>query len=142
MRRSCAARGGLCAIMLMAACVPAQSPAVRDATPGSPVTVTADRVITAAFQVDYPAGWRVITSPAGEPPFVILAAPDNCTVVQVSVSVEPPPPAIDAACASSPITATQSRFIGQTAITISGSAADPAALDSVFALLLETLTPS
>jgi hypothetical protein len=73
------------AALALAACVPAKLPPGLGATPGAAVVVSGERVENAAFSAAYPAGWRVITSPAGEAPFVILAAPDPCVVIQLSL---------------------------------------------------------
>lgn len=76
-----------CAILLLAlaACVPAKLPPDFGATPGAAVVVSDQRIQTGGFSVRYPSGWRAITAPAGEAPFVILAAPDPCMLIQVSV---------------------------------------------------------
>jgi len=58
----------LCFIMLLAACTPAQPPPSLSATPGAAVVVTRDTYRNDLFSVEYPSGWRVVTSPAGAPP--------------------------------------------------------------------------
>lgn len=77
--------------LAFAACVPATPPPNLDATPGAAVVVSEGRYESSSFSAAYPAGWRAITSPAGEPPFVILAAPDNCIVVVLSLDERPAP---------------------------------------------------
>ena len=72
------------ALLALAACVPARTPPQLAATPGAKVVVSDQEYRTEAFSARYPAGWRAITSPAGEPPFVVFAAPDGCTVIVLS----------------------------------------------------------
>jgi hypothetical protein len=75
-----------------AACIPAQTPPQLAHTPGAPVVVAGSRVETTAFAVDAPSGWRIITSPAALPPFLIFAAPDGCALITLAAEpIEPPP---------------------------------------------------
>jgi hypothetical protein len=78
-------------LLALAACVPATPPPNLDATPGAAVVVSDGRYESDSFSARYPDDWRAITSPAGEPQFVILAAPDNCTVVILSLDERPAP---------------------------------------------------
>ncbi|MBK8022921.1 MAG: hypothetical protein IPK19_16200 [Chloroflexi bacterium] len=67
------------------ACAPVQNPPeLLINTPGPGVTVTSEEVITPIFVVDYPADWRVLTSPADQPVSVTLVAPGDCELIVVS----------------------------------------------------------
>jgi hypothetical protein len=78
--------------LLFAACIPAQTPAILDATPGAGAVVTDDTYRTDAFSLRYPSGWRVITSQAGVPPSVTFVAAGDCALILVSsVPIEQPP---------------------------------------------------
>lgn len=79
------------ALLSLAGCVPAHTPPQLAATPGAAVIVSAQTYQTEAFSARYPAGWRVITSPSGEPPFVTFAAPDGCTVILLALEWRPAP---------------------------------------------------
>lgn len=84
----------LFAALWLAACIPAQTPPQLAHTPGAPVVVAGSRVKTTAFAVDAPPGWRIITSPAALPPFIIFAAPDGCALITLAAEpIEPPQPA-------------------------------------------------
>jgi hypothetical protein len=83
----------IAALLLIAGCVPATPPPHLANTPGAPVIVDGDRVITAAFRVRAPAGWRIILGAASAPPSVTFAAPDNCALIAVSAApIDPPSP--------------------------------------------------
>jgi hypothetical protein len=82
----------LIAALLLAGCVPATPPPHLVNTPGAPVIVDGDRVITAAFRARAPAGWRIILGAASAPPAVIFAAPDNCALIAVSAAPIDAPP--------------------------------------------------
>ena len=84
---------GCLVALAVAACVPARTPPQLAATPGAAVVVSNHVYQTEIFSSRYPAGWRVITSPAGEPPFVVFAAPDNCMVILLSLEARPAPEA-------------------------------------------------
>ena len=78
-------------LLLLSSCVPSATPDVLNSTPGAPVTVTDEQVITTAFTLRYPSGWRVITSQAGASPGVTLVATGDCELVVVgSGEVEVP----------------------------------------------------
>lgn len=89
-RSFCVYLGWLIAL-IGAACTPAPTPPILLQTPGEPVTITDEQVITAAFIVDYPAGWRVITAEARAPLRIILAAPENCALIIIALVQEAPP---------------------------------------------------
>ncbi|MEO0563209.1 MAG: hypothetical protein AAF125_13965, partial [Chloroflexota bacterium] len=77
-------------------CVPAQTPPQLDPTAGPAAQVTDDTIRTAAFEVARPAGWRVITGAADQPPNVILVAPGDAALAFVSAeSITNPPPLND-----------------------------------------------
>jgi hypothetical protein len=85
----------LCYVFL-SACIPAKEPPNLDDTPGPPVVITGDWVEVGGIRARYPDGWRVITSPADTPPFVIFASPDNCALIVLSVEpMDVPQPASD-----------------------------------------------
>ena len=109
-------------ILLFAACVPAQTPPVLDATPGAAVTVTEDTYRNEIFSVRYPAGWRVITSEAGQTLSVIFAAPDNCALIVVSATMINQPPNSPACDQPNLQTATRNLSLGSAKIFIAGSA--------------------
>ena len=85
-------------LLLLAACVPARTPPQLAATPGAAVVVSGGRYQTEAYSARYPDDWRAIASPAGEPPFVVFASPDNCTVILLALDERPAPEA--AGCAA------------------------------------------
>lgn len=75
-------------LLLVAACgriAPATEPAQLSQTAGPPVTVTDRSVTTIAYTVDYPADWRVITSPAFAQPWTVFAHPEDRAVIVVAV---------------------------------------------------------
>jgi hypothetical protein len=81
----------IAALLLIAGCVPATPPPHLANTPGAPVIIDGDWVITSAFRVRAPAGWRIILGAASAPPSVTFAAPDNCALVIVSAAPIDPP---------------------------------------------------
>lgn len=74
------------AILIFAACTPAQTPSILGSTPGAAVVVTGNTYRNDLFTLRYPAGWRVITSQAGVPPTVTFVSPDNCALIVVSTA--------------------------------------------------------
>jgi hypothetical protein len=85
----------IAALLLLAGCVPATPPPHLANTPGAPVIVDGDRVITSAFRVRAPAGWRIILGAASAPPSVTFVAPDNCALIAVSAAPIAAPPLPD-----------------------------------------------
>ncbi|MEM6281327.1 MAG: hypothetical protein AAF787_03965 [Chloroflexota bacterium] len=81
-------------VLLLAACIPATAPPQLEYTPGPPVVVTDGRIQTAAFSVERPDGWRVITSAADAPLTLILVAPDDAALIVLATDGigEPPRP--------------------------------------------------
>ncbi|MBZ0295630.1 MAG: hypothetical protein K8L99_23940 [Anaerolineae bacterium] len=75
--------------LLVAACIPVAEPTQLNDTPGPPVVVNDQIYRSAAFTVQYPAGWRVITSAAGDVPAVIFAAPDEVALIYVGAGSDP-----------------------------------------------------
>ena len=71
-------------LLLFSASIPAEAPPNLSATMGAAVMVTRNRYQNDRFSLEYPTGWRVITSPAGAPPNVTLVAPGNCALIEVS----------------------------------------------------------
>jgi len=75
-------------LLLLSACgslVPATTPPQLEHTPGIPITITDERIITPDFTVDYPDGWRVVkTSIAGAPLEFVFASPDDEMVITLS----------------------------------------------------------
>ena len=72
-------RFGLCLLIaLLCACapwMPATAPPQLQQTPGAFITITDTRLIAPAFQLEYPASWRVVkTSPADAPRLQIVFA--------------------------------------------------------------------
>ncbi len=89
---------GLALLAYLAACVPAKTTTPDLNATGQAVVVTGDYYDAGLFRARYPDGWRVITSPAGEPPFVTFVAPDNCALIVLSVEPRVVPP-LGADCA-------------------------------------------
>lgn len=85
----------LCVCVLVfcaAACVPAEVPEQVEQTPGMPIRVAGGWVQTAYFDVQHPAGWRVIASAAHDPLTLVFAAPENDALIVLSIQpVENPP---------------------------------------------------
>lgn len=92
--------GCVCALLCVAAltaCVPAAVPPQLDATPG-PAVIVADRVeVAGLFSVQPPAGWRIITSAAGDPPSVLFIAPDDAALIGVGTAPDYTAPALPGA---------------------------------------------
>ncbi len=80
-------------LFVFSGCVPSETPEVLRQTPGAAVIVDGDRYTNDAFSVSVPAGWRVITAPAGAASAVTLAAADNCTLIHLSITPADPPTA-------------------------------------------------
>lgn len=109
-------------VLLFAACTPAQTPALLGSTPGAAVVVTEDTYRSDLFTVRYPAGWRVITSQAGDPPTVTFVSPDNCALIVVSTSPITEPPESNA-CTDQDVQSTvRNLTLGSVHLTVVGSA--------------------
>lgn len=128
-------------LAVCAACIPAETPAVLLNTPGPPVTITGDQVITTTFAVRYPSGWRVITSEASAPPTVTLVAPDDCTIIVVSVgSIDPTGYNVEKCGAAAEPLRQSAELPGVTVrITAVGSTSDPVALQDAFSAVFASL---
>lgn len=123
-------------VLCFAACIPAQTPPILNATPAAGVSVTDGSYRSEAFSLRYPSGWRVITSQAGAPPSVTLVAPGDCALIVVSSTpIEAPP--TSSACAE-PDIETISRTVGD--ISLAGSA--PAAAWEPFLAAFEQVAAS
>lgn len=85
--------------------IPPVEPAAS-ATSADGVTITDRAVVAAPFRLRYPAGWRVITSPAATPLTITLVAPGDCDLVMVSVAEVEPPLLADCAGLAAPMRAT------------------------------------
>ena len=109
-------------LLLVSACIPASPPANVSATPGESAVITGDSYRNDIFSLEYPTGWRVITSPAGAPPSVTLVAPGNCDLIivasaAITESIRSP------SCDQPDIkTTTQTVMLGDQQIAIAGSA--------------------
>jgi len=108
--------------LLFSACTPAQTPPILDATPGAAVVVTADTYRSDLFSVRYPAGWRVITSQAGDPPTVTFVSPDNCALIVVSANPLTEPPESNACSDQTVRSAARNLTLGSAQIAVAGSA--------------------
>ncbi|MDZ4771232.1 MAG: hypothetical protein SGJ24_19085 [Chloroflexota bacterium] len=115
---------------------PNRVPPNLDSDAARGVTITDDTVITGAFRVDYPVGWRVITSAADAPIAVTLVAPGDCEVIVIGVeSVAAPDLPACADVMIAPVT--QTFTIDGAAVTVAGvgreseSAAFTATLEQV-----------
>ena len=81
----------------LAACVPATVPPQLDATPG-PAVIVADRVeVAGLFSVQPPAGWRIVTGAAGDPPSVLFIAPDDAALIGIGTAPDYTAPALPGA---------------------------------------------
>lgn len=78
--------------ILVVGCVPVHTPPQLESTPGVPVVVRQDAVDFGAFEVRYPAGWRVITGAADQPQNVILVSPDDEALILVTLDPAQQPP--------------------------------------------------
>lgn len=74
------------------AVAPARTPAQLAHTPGAPVVLANQRYRGAAFTVDYPGGWTVITGAASAPPWVVFVSPDESAVIALSQGALDPLP--------------------------------------------------
>lgn len=131
----------LMAVGVMAGgCIPARTPAVLDATAGSPVRVDGDRVITSAFVVRIPADWRVILGPADQPPSVTMVAPDDCTVIVTASMPIDAPPTLPEGCAPPITQSSQSSVLGGSTIYLAGSSTHADTLDAALSAAAQSLT--
>jgi hypothetical protein len=112
-------------ILLFASCIPAAPLPNLSATPGAAAIITRDGYRNDLFSVEYPAGWRVITSPAGAPPSVTFVAPGDCGLVIVSSVPLESVPTSPSCVGSSDFTVDQRTIpLGDTTITVAASAPD------------------
>jgi hypothetical protein len=125
---------------LLAGCVPARVPPNLDDTPGPPVQVIDGTFETPLFAGNYPPGWRTITSPAGEPSFLIFVAPDNCALIQVSALVERAVPDLTGECEGSLRRIDAQAVVGETTVYLSGAALESGGAD--FEATFEQVTHS
>jgi hypothetical protein len=127
-------------LLVVSACIPAQTPPILDATPAAGVSVTDDSYRSEAFSLRYPSGWRVITSQAGAPPSVTLVAPGDCALIVVSSTpIEAPP--TSSACAEQDIeTISRTITLASGEIALAGSA--PAAEWEPFLAAFEQVAAS
>lgn len=75
-------------LLLLAACgqiAPPTTPAQLAHTPGPYVTVTEDLYDAGVFRLDYPDGWRVVTSAASAPLSVVFVSPAENALMTFSV---------------------------------------------------------
>lgn len=80
-------------LLTSAACssLPAKIPPQLQHTPG-PMLVVGERTLqTAVYQVDPPAGWRIVKSTiASEPIVLVMVAPDESMTIQIGDEPQPP----------------------------------------------------
>lgn len=79
-------------VLCLTACVPARIPPQLEHTPGPGVVVSGQVYDSGRFRAEAPAGWRVITSAAGDPVTVIFAAPDAPALIMLGEGLESAPP--------------------------------------------------
>lgn len=112
-------------VLLLASCipfVPATVPPQLSHTPGVPIIVVEaspreGRITTPAFNLRYPAGWRVVKlSPASESLRLALISPDEELRIQVSVLPLPTPTNPD------PVTIEATRSLPALTVYLQGSA--------------------
>ncbi len=78
-------------VVTVAACsdlAPAETPEQLDNTPGPPVLVDETVVENEVFRVEYPGGWRAVTSPTFSQPWVVFTPPEEDAVIVVAVNGE------------------------------------------------------
>ena len=109
-------------ILLFSACIPAETPPNLNATPAPGVVITRSTYQSDAFSLEYPTGWRVITSPAGAPPSVILVAPGDCALIQVSSAPLDAPPDSPSCQEADIRTVARTVTLGDATIALAGSA--------------------
>lgn len=131
--------GAACAVLVLAGCVPAKVPPQLIATPGVAVVVQGGRYETAVFSAAYPAGWRVITSPANEPPFVILASPDQCTIILLSTDPRPAPDAGLCARAETRTVSAETGNFPKVYAAMRAAADDWASAEATFTAIVESI---
>ncbi|MBI1259553.1 MAG: hypothetical protein GC204_18960 [Chloroflexi bacterium] len=132
---------GCFVVLLFSACIPASPPANVSATPGEAAVITQDTYQNDVFRVEYPEGWRVITSPAGAPPSVTFVAPGDCALIIVSTSPVAEASLTSPSCDQTDIqTTTQTLTLGSQSITVAGSA--PSAGWDAFTPSLDRITAS
>ena len=70
-------------VWLLAGCVPmqTQAPTLRDE---AGFVIAGDVYRSALFDVKIPEGWRIVTSESNTPPSLMMVAPDDCALIQVS----------------------------------------------------------
>ncbi len=68
--------------------VPAKTPPQLSHTPGSPLSITDDRIDATWFTLNYPDGWRVVTNIAIEPIRLTLVSPDEAMVIIIAETTD------------------------------------------------------
>ena len=96
-------------LLILAACVPAQTPPILLATAGAPVVMADNMITTSAFRAQVPVGWRAILSPADQPPFLTIARADNCALMLIAASAQAVPTLAESCGATQTITRTITR---------------------------------
>lgn len=127
--------------LLVAGCIPAETPPQLDHTPGPPFVITDATYTTPHYRVTYPPGWRVTTGAAADDPHVIFIAPGNCALIVIAVGGAYTPEPLG--CADATTFETESRRLngdGQPAITASlvAPAESWAAVAPVFEAVIES----
>lgn len=75
----------------VAACVPATVPSQLAHTPGPGVTVNNGRYANSAFSLNYPEGWRVVSSAASaDTASVMLIAPEDAALIVIGEDAQTP----------------------------------------------------
>ncbi len=130
--------------LLLASCVPADPPAVLTNTPGVPIRIDDQRVYTEAFSLEYPNGWRVITSAADAPLSLIFAAPGNCALIEISVSDAALVDSLGADCPADVESLTREVALDDTSVFIRGLApsADLDTFTPLFDTIIDSLQPT
>ncbi len=135
-------------ISLFVACgpiVPATVPAQLSQTAGPPVVITERTYTSIAFELTYPDGWRVISSPANAAPWVVLTSPDGQAVITIGVDAadtEVSPPGVDDA--ATPQHVAESVFFQDGTSITAAFSADSAVYDDLlptFERVVQSLQP-
>jgi uncharacterized protein YbdZ (MbtH family) len=81
-------RNAFLLLLLLCSCIPAKTPPQLNATAGAPVIVTERHIEFEGMQLEYPMGWRVITSAANDPASLVFAAPEDKAIIVLSTIKE------------------------------------------------------
>ena len=111
----------LVVFLLLAACAPAQVPPSLRFTPGPAVVIAGNTLLADTYSLRFPHDWRIVTGQADLPQTATFVSPDNCSIIQVSVS--PIDPIVSRDCGDLEFqTTTQDIPLDTFTLTVAGSA--------------------